>query len=62
MLQAFLMGYFLMQCENLESRFYKALKIVLRNPGKAYLTELINPLSNLTVSLALFLFETKTNH
>jgi hypothetical protein len=27
------MGYFLMQCETPESRFYKALRIVVRNPG-----------------------------
>gem|GEM_PF-4740932 len=33
MFRAFLMGYFLMQCETPESRFYKALRIVVRNPG-----------------------------
>ncbi len=33
MFRVFLIGYFLMQCENLESRFYKALRIVVRNPG-----------------------------
>jgi hypothetical protein len=33
MYRAFLMGYFLMQCETPESRFYKALRIVGRNPG-----------------------------
>jgi hypothetical protein len=33
MFRAFLKGYFLMQCEKPESRFYKALKIVVRNPG-----------------------------
>jgi hypothetical protein len=33
MFRAFLMGYFLMQCEIPESRFYKALRIVVRNPG-----------------------------
>ncbi|MEH2055134.1 MAG: right-handed parallel beta-helix repeat-containing protein [Nostoc sp.] len=33
--RAFLKGYFLMQCEKPESRFYKALKFVVRNPGKS---------------------------
>jgi hypothetical protein len=36
MFRAFLMGYFLMQCETPKSRFYKALRIVVRNPGKPY--------------------------
>jgi hypothetical protein len=36
MFWAFLMGYFLMQCETPESRLYKALRIVVRNPGKPY--------------------------
>jgi len=33
MFRAFLMCCFLMQCETRESRFYKALRIVVRNPG-----------------------------
>jgi hypothetical protein len=41
MFRAFLMGYFLMQCETPESRFYKALRIVVRNPGRVLARSLL---------------------
>ncbi len=48
----FLSGYFLMQCEKSESRFYKVLRIVVRNPDvEVYNTDSVCKIVTKTPSL-----------